>query len=122
MSQRQWIDAEPSAQPGGVIALTVIAEAALLVALLATETIALARKAAKARLAVWRKFLAIKPGTRCIDNHVTAAELIPQVILDCWRCIGGQRIPPTERRHAVLAIHDFEGGVFLPAHGPVVRK
>src|SRR6266487_2846094 len=107
MSQRQWIDAEPSAQPGGVIARAVIAEAALLVALLASETIALVRKTAKARFAVRRIFLTTKPGTRCIDNHVTAAELIPQVILNCWRCIGGQWIAHTERRDAFMAIHDM---------------
>jgi hypothetical protein len=59
----------------------VIVEARLFIPLPSSKAIAFARKAAEARLAIRRVFLAVDKGTARVGDHVAAAQVVTELIL-----------------------------------------
>src|SRR5574341_105729 len=68
--QKHWICAHPPRQPWRVVPRPVVVQPTLLIALLASEAVALAGKTAKAGFAVRSIFLAVDPRAIAADHHV----------------------------------------------------
>jgi hypothetical protein len=89
-----------------------VVKPAFLISLLARESVPLASEATETGLAVWRVFLAIDQLAGPIDDHVGAAQVIPQLILDSRRCIALERAADSNESNPSLVIHDVERIVF----------
>src|SRR5262245_11291259 len=70
----------PPTQPRHIVACPVVIQPTLLVALLASEAVALSCKAAEARFPKGCVFLAVDPVTDAVDDHVAAAKMVAKLV------------------------------------------
>src|SRR5262249_2349089 len=69
---------------------------------------ALPGEAAEAGFAVGRIFLTVDSGAGVIDDDITAAKVIAQLVFDGWSRIVRERSADTHECDALLVIYDME--------------
>src|SRR5438067_6155526 len=98
-----------------------VVKAALFVALLAGEAIALAGEAAEAGLAVGEVLLAVDeaPGGRIVaaDDHDAAAKVVAEVVFHGGSPVVGEGVADADEGNALLVVHDVEAVVLSRAAG-----
>src|SRR4030095_15029316 len=113
MSRRQGVIAYPSRQPRRIVTRPVVIQAALFVAFLTDEAIALLGKTAEARLSIGRIFLAADQSARVVNDDVAAAQMVTEVKFHSRGCVIREWQTGPDKGDPSLVVHYVQRIVLL---------